>query len=50
VLEINREPVTSAPDFWRLVENARAGDVLAFFLYVPDLEQRTLRTIRVEEP
>jgi serine protease Do len=50
VLEINRHPVTSAPEFRRLVENARAGDVLAFYLYVPDLEQRTLRTIRVEEP
>jgi serine protease Do len=50
VLEINREPVVSAPEFWHLVEDARAGDVLTLFLYVPDLAQRTLRTIRIEEP
>jgi serine protease Do len=50
VLEINRQPVASVAEFWRLVGTARAGDVLTLFLYVPDLEQRTLRTIRVEEP
>jgi serine protease Do len=50
VLEINRQKVASVPDFWRLVADVQAGDVLTFFLYVPDLEQRTLRTIRVEEP
>ena len=49
VLEINRTPVVSVSEFWRLVRDARPGDVLTLFLYVPDLEQRTLRTVRVED-
>ena len=36
VLEINRRPVTSAADYNRLTAGARTGDVLAFYLYVPD--------------
>ncbi len=48
VLEINRTPVSSVVEFWHLVRDARPGDVLTLYLYVPDLEQRTLRTVRVE--
>ena len=50
ILEVNRRPVASARDFERLVAGARPGDVLAVYLYLPDQEQRALRTLRVEQP
>jgi len=28
---------------------ARPGDILTLYIYAPDLEQRQLKTIRVEE-
>jgi serine protease Do len=48
VLEINRQPIASAAAFRRLVEAARPGDILAFYLYLPANGQRALRTVRVE--
>jgi serine protease Do len=52
VLEINRRPVTSAADYRRMTANLRAGDVLAFYLYIPGAsgEQRLLRTVRIDTP
>jgi serine protease Do len=50
VLEINRRPVTSVADYHRLTEGARAGDVLAFYLYVPDSRGRALRAVRIDAP
>jgi serine protease Do len=52
VLEINRRPVASAADYRRMTANLRAGDVLAFYLYVPGVprEQRLLRTVRIDAP
>ena len=32
----------------RIVNAARPGDVLAFYLYEPELEQRAIRTVRTE--
>jgi serine protease Do len=49
VLEINRRPVTSAADYSRLTASARTGDVLAFYLYVPQ-SGRTLRAVRIDAP
>jgi serine protease Do len=48
ILEVNRQRVRSVADFRRLVREARTGDVLAVYVYKPDLEQRALHTIRVE--
>jgi serine protease Do len=48
ILEINREPVNTVAGFRRIINAARPGDVLAFYLYEPDLEQRAIRTIRME--
>ena len=48
LLEINRERVDSAADYRRVARAARPGDVLALYLYFPDLEQRKLVTVRVE--
>ena len=48
ILEVNRRPVASVGEFRRLVAGAHAGDVLTLYLYLPDAEQRALRTIRVD--
>ena len=40
ILEINRQPVNSIAGFRRIVGAARPGDVLAVYLYEPELDQR----------
>ncbi len=50
VLEINRHPVTSADAYNRLARSARPGDVLAMYVYVPGLDQRSIRAVRVDSP
>lgn len=49
ILEINRQPVNSIAGFRRIVGAARPGDVLAIYLYEPDLPQRAIRTVRTEQ-
>jgi len=48
ILEVNRQPVNSIAGFRRIVGAARPGDVLAFYLYEPELDQRAIRTVRTE--
>ncbi|HEX4914016.1 MAG TPA: trypsin-like peptidase domain-containing protein [Vicinamibacterales bacterium] len=48
ILEINREPVNTIAGFRRIINALRPGEVLAFYLYEPDLEQRAIRTVRME--
>jgi serine protease Do len=48
ILEINRQPVNSVAGFRRIVGAARPGDVLAMYLYEPELDQRAIRTVRTE--
>mgnify|MGYP000621306870 CR=1 FL=1 len=49
LLEINRRPITSTADYRRLARTARSGDILTLFVYSPDLDQRQVKTIRVEQ-
>ena len=49
VLEVNRRPVRTTDDFRRLTANARPGDVLAIYTYNPEIQQRQLRTVRIDE-
>jgi serine protease Do len=49
LLEVNRQPVESAADFRRIARAARPGDVLTLWIYAPDLVQRQLKTIRVDD-
>ena len=49
LLEINRQRVESAAEFRRIAHAARTGDVLTLYVYAPDLDQRQLKTIRVED-
>jgi serine protease Do len=48
LLQINRKPVESVADYRRLARAARPGDVVALYIYAPDLDQRQLKTVRVE--
>ncbi len=50
ILEINRHHITSMDDYRRILQAARPGDVLTFYLYNPELNQRVLRTVRIDEP
>lgn len=48
VLHVNRRPVESLAALRRLIAQARPGDALAVLVYDPGLEQRLLRTVRVD--
>jgi serine protease Do len=50
LLEINRQPIASTADYRRIARAARPGDILTLFVYSPDLEQRQMKTVRVEGP
>jgi serine protease Do len=49
ILEINRQEVLSAGDYRRIARNARPGDILTLYVYAPEIGQRRLMTVRVEE-
>ena len=49
LLEINRQPIESVADYRRAARAAHPGDILTLYIYSPDLEQRQLKTIRVED-
>ena len=49
LLEINRHPVESAADYRRMARLARPGDILTLYVYVPEIEQRKLVTVRVDD-
>jgi serine protease Do len=49
LLEINRQPITSTAEYRRLARAARSGDILTLFVYSPDLDQRQVKTVRVEQ-
>ena len=48
LLEINRTPIQSVDDYRRLALQANPGDILTLYLYSPELQQRQLKTVRVE--
>ena len=50
LLEVNRSPITSIEEYARLTRSVRPGDVLTVYLYIPERDQRSLRTVRVDAP
>ena len=48
ILEINRQAVNSIAGFRRAIAATQAGDVLALYIYDPELDQRTIRTVHTE--
>jgi serine protease Do len=49
VLEVNRRPVRTPEEYRRLANAVRPGDILAVYTYVPEIQQRQLRTVRIDE-
>lgn len=48
ILEINRRPVSSVAALRQIVDAVHPGGVLAFYLYVPEIDQRNIRTVRLD--
>jgi hypothetical protein len=40
--------VDSVARFRRVIEGAQPGDALAFYVYIPDIEQRNIKTVRLD--
>jgi serine protease Do len=49
LLEINRQRIQSLDDYRRLTDRARPGDILTMYLYKPELNQRALETVKIDE-
>jgi serine protease Do len=49
LLEINRQPVESVTDYRRIAHAAHQGDILTLYLYSPEIDQRQIKTVRVED-
>jgi serine protease Do len=48
IMEVNRKRVDSASDYRKIAKGLQPGDILALYLYYPDLDQRRLVTVRVD--
>jgi serine protease Do len=49
LLDINRQHVESIADFNRIARASKPGDILTLYVFLPDLGQHQLKTIRVED-
>ena len=49
ILEINRERVQSVEEYRRFTDRVAPGDILTMYVYKPELNQRTLETVKLEE-
>jgi serine protease Do len=49
ILEIDRRPIRSVDDYDQAVAQARPGDVLAFYVYKPSVDERRLSTVRIDD-
>ena len=49
LMEINRKPILSVADYNRIAATVRPGDVLTLYVYTPDVGQRQLKTVRIDE-
>jgi serine protease Do len=48
LLEVARRPVTTLAAYRRVVADLHRGDVVALYVYLPDVGQRQLKTIRLD--
>ncbi len=48
LLELNRQPVRSPADYHRLRSAIKPGDAVALYVFVPESNQRVLRTLRLD--
>jgi serine protease Do len=48
LLEINRQPVRSIDDYRRLTSRTRSGEVMAFYVFKPEIPRRELHTVKID--
>jgi serine protease Do len=48
LLEINRQPVRSIDDYRRLTAHARSGEVMALYVFKPEIPRRELHTVKID--
>jgi serine protease Do len=48
ILEINRQPVRSVAGLRRILSGVKAGDAMALFIYIPEIDQKNIRTVRMD--
>lgn len=48
ILEVNRRAVNSVAALRQMVSTVEPGGVLAVYLYIPEIEQRNIRTVRLD--
>jgi serine protease Do len=48
ILEINREPVNSVAKMRRVIERAQAGAALGVLIYIPEIDEKNIRTVRMD--
>jgi serine protease Do len=49
LLEMNRKRIGSVTDYQRLSRAVQPGDIVTLYLYAPQVDQRQLKTVRVED-
>ena len=48
IVEINREPVNSVAKMRRIVERAASGAALGVLIYIPEIDEKNIRTVRMD--
>ncbi len=48
LLEINRKPIVTLSDYRRIVASIQPGDLVTLYVFAPELNQRQLKTIRLD--
>ena len=49
LLEINRKALETAAEYQTLANSIGSGDIVTFYLYVPGVNERQLKTVRVDD-
>ena len=49
LLEINRQTINSVTDYRRVARAVHRGDILTLYVYSPEIDQRQIKTVRVED-
>ena len=49
LMEINRKPILSLADYTRVAAAIQPGDVVTLYVYAPDVAQRQLKTVRIDD-
>jgi serine protease Do len=48
ILEINRQPVDSVANLRSILSSVRPGEAMAVFIYIPEIDQKNIRTVRMD--